>query len=230
MTSPPPDYPERLIEALLFAAATPLSEAQLAARLPEGSSIKAILGTIAARYQGRGVNLVRVAGGWALRTAEDLAGSLRSSADQSRKMSRAAIEALAIIAYHQPVTRAEIEEIRGVALSKGSLDQLLEAGWIRPRGRKPVPGRPMRWGITDMFLIHFGLNGVEDLPGIDELRAAGLLDRRPGVTTIAMRAEEASGAPTESDHDDEDDDSPGETGLAEAIEAAEDDPDLSAID
>lgn len=216
---------ERLVEALLFAASGPLSEAQLAGRLPPKTSVPAIIARLEAHYRGRGIELRRVAGGWAFRTAEDLAGSLRSSAAQTRKMTRAAVEALAIIAYHQPVTRAEIEEIRGVALSKGSMDQLLEAGWIKPRGRKPVPGRPMRWGVTDAFLEHFGLAGVEDLPGIEELRAAGLLDRRPGITTIAMRAEEAS--TSEADTDAEGSESDAETGLLDAIENAEDEGDDS---
>ena len=184
------DFSVRLVEALLFASPKPLSEAELAEHLPDGTDVKAILGQLAEAYAGRGVQLTAVAGGWAIRTATDLASALRLSVEVPRRLSRAAIEALAIIAYHQPVTRAEIEEIRGVALSRGSLDQLLEAGWIKPRGHKQTPGRPALWVTTDEFLIHFGLANVGDLPGVEELKAAGLLDRRPTFTTLAMREDE----------------------------------------
>ena len=184
------DFSVRLVEALLFASPKPLSEAELAEHLPDGTDVKAVLAQLAEAYAGRGVQLTEVAGGWAIRTATDLASVLRLTVEVPRRLSRAAIEALAIIAYHQPVTRAEIEDIRGVALSRGSLDQLLEANWIKPRGHKQTPGRPALWVTTDEFLIHFGLANVGDLPGIEELKAAGLLDRRPSFTTLAMREDE----------------------------------------
>jgi len=171
----------RFLEALIFAAGEPLSEATLAERLPEGADVAALLSDLAERYHGGGVVLVHAAGGWAFRTAEDLGPRLRRHIEVPRRLSRAAIESLAIIAYHQPATRAEIEAIRGVAVSRGTLDILLEAGWIRPRGRRQSPGRPVTWGTTPAFLDHFGLDSLESLPGIDELRAAGLLDR-PVVT------------------------------------------------
>ena len=180
----------RLVEALLFASTKPLTEDELAARLPADTDIKAVLAELAALYEGRGIALTAVAGGWAIRTAPDLAAALRITVEVPRRLSRAAMEALAIIAYHQPVTRAEIEEIRGVALSRGTLDLLLEVGWIKPRGHKQTPGRPALWVTTDEFLMHFGLANVDDLPGIEELKAAGLLDRRPAMTTIAMREAE----------------------------------------
>lgn len=197
-------YHLRLVEALLFAAAEPLTEADLAARLPEDVDLRALLAKLAALYDGRGVVLTAVAGGWSFRTAPDLATALRASAETPRKLSRAAVEALAIIAYHQPATRGDIEEIRGVALSKGTLDVLLEAGWIRPRGRRRTPGRPVMWGTTDSFLDHFGLARIDDLPGIEELKAAGLLDRRPSLTTLAMRVEEAEAEAEEARQDEAD--------------------------
>jgi len=166
----------RLVEALLFAAAEPLSEAALASRLDGEADLPGLLRALAERYEGRGVNLVRLAGGWVFRTAPDLAASLRVERPVSRKLSRAAVETLAVVAYHQPVTRAEIEEIRGVGLGKGMLDTLIETGWVRPRGRRMSPGRPLLWVTTPGFLAHFGLDSLADLPAIDELRAAGLLD------------------------------------------------------
>ncbi len=166
----------RILEALLFAAAEPLDEATLARHLKAGDDVPALLDELRGLYAGRGVNLVRVAGKWAFRTAEDLAYLLERHATEERKLSRAAMETLAIIAYHQPVTRAEIEEIRGVATSAGTLDVLMETGWIRPRGRRRAPGRPITYGTTQNFLEHFGLDGVKDLPGLAELKGAGLLD------------------------------------------------------
>ena len=173
----------RMLEAMLFAATEPVLEASLADRLPEGCDLSALLAELRALYEGRGINLVPVAGRWAFRTAPDLADSLEIEINVSRKLSRAAVETLAIIAYHQPVTRGDIEEIRGVALSKGTLDVLLEIGWIRPIGRRRTPGRPVTWGTSAGFLDHFSLNELADLPGVDELKAAGLLDTRP-VRTI----------------------------------------------
>ena len=170
----------RIVEALLFAAAGPLSASELASALPEGSDVMAVLAEIQQAYAGRGVNLVRLGGGWMFRTAPDLAADLRGERIVSRKLSRAAVETLAIVAYHQPVTRAEIEEIRGVSVSGGTLDQLIELGWVRLGRRKLRPGRPMTFVVTQAFLDHFGLESDGDLPGIAELRAAGLLDNRPG--------------------------------------------------
>jgi len=166
----------RLLEALLFAADEPLEEKALANRLPTGVDVKAALKTLQIEYASRGVNLVRVGGKWAFRTANDLSWLLTHEAVEPKKLSRAAIETLAIIAYHQPVTRAEIEEIRGVSAAAGTLDVLLKTGWIRPRGRRKVPGRPITYGTTENFLSHFGLEVLSDLPGIEELKGSGLLD------------------------------------------------------
>src|ERR1700722_3051608 len=174
---PHPDH-LRLVEALLFASAAPLDEAVLKERLPEGADIDALLAELAEFYRPRGVNVVRVANGWTLRTAPDLASRLKLERKVSRKLSRAATETLAIVAYHQPVTRAEIEDIRGVVISKGTLDTLMELGWIAPRGRKQTVGRPVTWGTTDAFLLHFGLASIADLPGVEELRATGLIGPR----------------------------------------------------
>ncbi len=177
----------RLLEAVLFAAAEPMTEKALAARLPEGADLKRLLETLRADYAARGVHLVRAGRTWAFRTAPDLAGRLAIDTEILRKPSRAAVETLAIVAYHQPVTRAEIEEIRGVSLSKGTLDMLLEAGWIAPKGRRDTPGRPVAWGTTDAFLDHFGLERIADLPGIEDLKAAGLLDARPALQAYGER-------------------------------------------
>lgn len=168
----------RMVEALIFASAEPVSAEDLAARLPEGSDVAGILRELQQSYAGRGVNLVQVAGKWSFRTAGDLSFLLAREAVEQKKLSRAALETLAIIAYHQPVTRAEIEEIRGVATSRGTIDLLLETGWIRMRGRRRSPGRPVTYGTTEAFLVHFGLDSVGDLPGLEELKGAGLLDSR----------------------------------------------------
>jgi segregation and condensation protein B len=184
----PPTEPRpeelRLLEALLFASATPLDEKTLAARLPAGVDVREALQRLKADYALRGVNLVRVSGKWAFRTANDLSWLLTRESVEPRKLSRAAVETLAVIAYHQPVTRVEIEEIRGVSMSKGTFDVLLETGWIRPRGRRKTPGRPLTYGTTEQFLSHFGLEALGDLPGVDELKGSGLLDGRlpPGFT------------------------------------------------
>lgn len=166
----------RMVEALLFASARPLSEADLAERLPDGTDIAGHIEAIRERYVGRGVNLVNVAGKWMFRTSPDLAFLMRKDVEEQRKLSRAGTETLAIIAYHQPVTRADIEELRGVSVSKGTLDVLMEAGWVRILGRRRSPGRPVTYGTSEEFLIHFGLESVTDLPGMDELKAAGLMD------------------------------------------------------
>jgi segregation and condensation protein B len=176
----------RVIEASIFASAEPVSENVLARRLPEGAALDPVMAQLTADYANRGVRLVRVGDAWAFRTASDVAPYLERQVDVSRKLSRAAIETLAIIAYHQPVTRAEIEEIRGVTISKGTLDLLFEHGWIRPKGRRRTPGRPVAWGTTVGFLDHFGLESLEDLPGVDELKAAGLLDARPAIEAYGV--------------------------------------------
>jgi segregation and condensation protein B len=176
----------RLVEALLFAAGEPLTEEMLGRRLDEVADLRDLLGELSEHYAGRGLNLVRLAGGWAFRTAPDLAGALRMERPVARRLSRAAVETLAVIAYHQPVTRAEIEEIRGVGLGKGTIDNLMEAGWVRPKGRRMSPGRPLLWVTTPGFLAHFGLDTLRDLPAVDELRAAGLLDLTPPVLGEAV--------------------------------------------
>ncbi|WP_169545080.1 SMC-Scp complex subunit ScpB [Sneathiella aquimaris] len=173
-----PDH-VRMAEALLFAAKAPLSEVDIAARLPEDADIMGVLEVIQRHYEHKGFNLVKVAGKWTFLTASDLSWLLQDEKEKTRKLSRAALETLAIIAYHQPITRSEIEEIRGVGLSRGVMDVLFDAGWIRPRGRRRTPGKPVTYGITEEFLIHFGLDDIRDLPGFDELRAAGLLTTEP---------------------------------------------------
>jgi segregation and condensation protein B len=168
----------RMAEAVIFASAEPVSEAQLVQRLPDGLSIPKVMEELREVYSKRGVNLVRVGNAWAFRTAPDLAFMMTRDTIQQKKLSRAALEVLAIIAYHQPVTRAEIEDIRGVETSKGTLDTLLETEWVRLRGRRKTPGRPVTYGTTDAFLDHFGLEEIRDLPGIEELKGAGLLAAR----------------------------------------------------
>src|SRR6266702_6232651 len=174
----------RLLEAMLFASAEPLDEKSLAERLPQGIDVHAALLRLQEEYAAGGVHRVRIGGTWTFRTATALSWLLSKETVETRKLSRAAIETLAIIAYHQPVTRAEIEEIRGVTTSKGSVDVLLETGWIRPRGRRKAPGRPVTYGTSEAFLSHFGLDAVSDLPGLEELKGSGLLDGRlpPGFS------------------------------------------------
>lgn len=182
----------RVVEAVLFAAREPVSETQLTERLPKGMAgnvdLPAVLAEIEATYAPRGIQLVHVAGKYTFRTAPDLAGALELEKTVQRKLSRAAIETLAIIAYHQPVTRAEVEEIRGVALSRGTLDGLLECGWIKTKGHRETPGRPATWVTTEQFLAQFGLDSLQDLPSLDELKAAGLLDKRPMVSAYSEEA------------------------------------------
>jgi segregation and condensation protein B len=177
--APPMGEQERMVEAILFASAEPVTLAELEARMPHGADPAEALVHLKKRYEGRGVNLVRVGDAYAFRTAADLGFLMRRETVEVRKLSRAAIETLAIIAYHQPVTRAEIEEIRGVAVSRGTVDQLLELDWIRLGRRRMTPGRPVTFVVTEAFLDHFGLESARDLPGLKELRAAGLLDNRP---------------------------------------------------
>ncbi|THH39212.1 SMC-Scp complex subunit ScpB [Aliishimia ponticola] len=191
--APPMAEQERMVEAILFATAEPVTTAELEARMPHGCDAAEALVYLRKRYEGRGVHVVRVGDAWAMRTASDLGFLMQKETVETRKLSRAAIETLAIIAYHQPVTRAEIEEIRGVSVSRGTVDQLLELEWIRFGRRKMTPGRPVTFVVTPTFLDHFGLENARDLPGLKELRSAGLLENRPplGVTV--------------SDQDDEDD-------------------------
>jgi len=189
----------RLLEAILFATSEPLSEKELGGRMPESADISGLLQELKDLYANRGVHLMAFEDRWAFRTAPDLAPKFHVEREVMRKMSRAAIETLAIIAYHQPVTRAEIEEIRGVAISKGTLDILLEVGWIRPKGRRETPGRPVTWATTDLFLEHFGLESCEALPGMEELKAAGLLDARASVATLGGQGLPNGGAVEEAE-------------------------------
>ena len=199
----------RLLEAMLFASAEPLDEKALAERLPQGVDVHAALLRLQMDYAARGINLMRVAGKWTFRTANDLSWLLSKETIEPKKLSRAAIETLAIIAYHQPVTRAEIEEIRGVTTSKGSVDVLLETGWIRPRGRRKAPGRPLTYGTTTAFLSHFGLDAVADLPGLEELKGAGLVEGRlPPGFSVPVPSDDATL------RDDEDPLEPGDLDLA----------------
>ena len=177
--APPMAEQERMVEAILFATADPVTVPQLAGRMPHGCDPATALAHVRKRYEGRGVNLVRVGDAWAFRTAPDLGYLMQHEVVETRKLSRAAIETLAIVAYHQPATRAEIEEIRGVSVSRGTLDQLIELDWIRLGRRRMSPGRPVTFVVTEHFLDHFGLESARDLPGLKELRAAGLLDSRP---------------------------------------------------
>jgi len=217
----------RILEALLFAATEPLDVASLRQYFDQGEDLDALLSELQGHYAGRGVNIVKVVGGWQFRTAEDLAFILERHAVDQRKLSRAALETLAIIAYHQPCTRAEVEEIRGVSTSKGTLDVLMETGWIRMRGRRRAPGRPVTYGTTDSFLEHFGFDNIRDLPGLNELRGAGLLDSNlpPGFTvpqpddSLSLTAEED---PLEEDDEPEDENGGDDVPLAEDDEQPDD--------
>ena len=208
----------RLLEAMLFASAEPLDEKALTERLPPQVDIHAALLRLQEDYATRGVNLVRINGKWTFRTAGDLAWLLSKETIEARKLSRAAIETLAIIAYHQPVTRTEIEDIRGVSTSKGSIDVLLQTGWIRPRGRRKSPGRPLTYGTSEAFLSHFGLDALTDLPGLEELKGSGLLDGRlPPGFAVPMPSDDPDL------RDDEDPLEPGELDLA-LVPAPQDSP------
>lgn len=198
----------RLLEAMIFAAADPVPESGLAARLPEGSDVGSVLGELRSLYANRGVQLANIGDKWAFRTAPDVGPLLKIETKVTRRLSRAALETMAVIAYHHPITRAEIEDIRGVALSKGTLDTLLEIGWVRPKGRRRTPGRPVTWVTTNQFLDHFGLESLDALPGVEELRAAGLLDSRSAIATLGVKAMTEVGGPANDDDDEdaEDDD------------------------
>lgn len=192
--APPISEQERMVEAILFASAEPVSVRELNSRMPHGSDAAEALVHLRKRYTGRGVHVVRIGDAYAFRTAADLSFLMKKETVETRKLSRAAIETLAIVAYHQPVTRAEIEEIRGVSVSRGTLDQLLEMEWIRFGRRRMSPGRPVTFIVTEAFLDHFGLESARDLPGLKELRAAGLLESRPSIA--------ADGLVDETDDDD----------------------------
>ena len=198
-----PDHAQhlRLLEALIFAGTQALDEKELKDRLPNDADLMRLLADLADLYAGRGVNLVKVAGGYAFRTAPDLSEKLTIERPVTRKLSRASIETLAIIAYHQPVTRTEIEQVRGVGLSKGTLDLLFEQNWIRPMGRRRAPGKPVTWGTTDFFLEHFGLPSLDDLPGNEELKAAGLLDQRAQPPIFRPEEPDLPLEPTEDEAD-----------------------------
>ena len=189
----------RIAEALVFAAAEPIEESAIAARLSQGADVGAVMDELRRLYEGRGVNLARVAKRWMFRTAEDLAWALARDRDEKRKLSRAALETLAIVAYHQPVTRADVEHIRGVAVSKGALDVLMEAGWVRMRGRRKAPGRPITYGTTTEFLVEFGLNAIGDLPGLDELKGAGLFEGKLPAGYDVPQPEDAPGLRADED-------------------------------
>ena len=192
--APPMGEQERMVEAILFATAEPVTVKELEARMPHGSDAAEALQHLRKRYEGRGVSVVKVGTAWAMRTAPDLGFLMRRETVETRKLSRAAIETLAIIAYHQPATRAEIEEIRGVSVSRGTVDQLLEMDWIRFGRRRMTPGRPVTFVVTQNFLDHFGLENARDLPGLKELRSAGLLENRPLPGAEPVEAEEADEA------------------------------------
>jgi len=182
----------KILEALIFASSGPVPKKILEEKMPDGVDLEQLLGELKTHYADRGVNLVMRGKGWAFRTDPVIAQALKIERTVNRKLSRAAVETLAICAYHQPVTRAKIEEIRGVGLSKGTMDVLFEAGWIRPRGRRQTPGRPVTWGTTEGFLDQFAMENIDDLPGMEELKAAGLIDKRPAIQTLSTRANTTS--------------------------------------
>ncbi len=189
--SPAHHHAERVVEALLFAAKEPLDHETLANAISENVKLETVLESLQAHYAGRGIQLVRTAGRWSFRTADDLGYFLRKDVQETKKLSKVAQETLAIIAYHQPVTRADIEAIRGVSVARGTLEILLETGWVRLRGRRKTPGRPVTFGTTPAFLDHFGLNALSDLPGLEELKSAGLLDGRvPTAVNVPMPSDD----------------------------------------
>ena len=206
--APPMGEQERMIEAVLFASAEPVTVRDLEARMPHGCDAAEALVHLRKRYEGRGVHLIKVGDAWAMRTAADLGFLMQKETVETRKLSRAAIETLAIIAYHQPVTRAEIEEIRGVSVSRGTVDQLLEMEWVRFGRRKMTPGRPVTFVVTQSFLDQFGLESARDLPGLKELRAAGLLESRPPPGMMPRLG-------SEDDDDEEEESSEGQSELFE---------------
>jgi segregation and condensation protein B len=217
----------RLLEAILFASTDPVTEKSLARRMPEGVEVAPMLEKLKSHYENRGVNLVHVGGSWVFRTAGDLANMLNREIGVTRKLGRATVETLAIIAYHQPITRGEIEDIRGVSLSKGTFDTLFEQGWIRPRGRRQTPGRPTAWGTADGFLDHFGLENIKDLPGIEELKSAGLLDKRPAIDAYRISGEVVASAADVAHNDGADQSGDEENELPLAADLSDDVPEVS---
>jgi segregation and condensation protein B len=212
----------RMVEALIFASTEPVTELGIKSRLPADVDVRGLMDEVAGLYANRGVNLVRLDGKWIFRTAPDLGSRLQIEAKVTRRLSRAALETLAVIAYHQPVTRAEVEEVRGVELSKGTLDTLLEIGWVRPKGRRRTPGRPVTWVTTDAFLSQFGLDTLDALPGVEELRAAGLLDVRSALSALGAQALMDTARPANQDNPNgEDDDSQDETLERELVPAGD---------
>ena len=179
-----PENHLRMVEAILFASSKPISPQAMLERLPEGADLNVLLPQLQEKYTGCGIELVEVGGQWAMRTAQDVGAALTVEKEVSRKMSKAALETMAIVAYHQPITRAEIENIRGVATHKGTLDILMEMGWVKPGRRRETPGRPLTWMTTHNFLDHFQLENLNDLPGLEELKDSGLLDKRAAIDTL----------------------------------------------
>jgi segregation and condensation protein B len=219
----------RRLEALLFAAPEPIDAKSLALALEAGDDVDALLAELQAEYKMRGVNLVKVAGKWMFRTADDLSYLLERHQSTERKLSKAALETLAIVAYHQPVTRAEIEEIRGVSTSSGTIDVLMETGWIRPRGRRRAPGRPITYGTTEPFLTHFGLDSIKDLPGLAELKGAGLLDGNlPPGFTVPEPTDVAALMPDELPLEDDPETEQGDLALADGAGQDDDDGEQAA--
>ena len=191
--APPMAEQERMVEAILFASAAPVGIAEIESRMPHGSDVSEAMVYLRKRYEGRGVSVIKIGDGFAFRTAPDLGFLMQKEQVEHRKLSRAAIETLAIIAYHQPATRAEIEEIRGVSVSRGTIDMLMELGWVKIGRRRMTPGRPVTFTVTQGFLDHFGLETSRDLPGIKELRDSGLLDNRPAPGMMAEDEESETG-------------------------------------
>ena len=179
----------KLLEAILFASGEPVSETDLKEKIKSRDKIKQYLSDIKEFYEKRGINLIKTGNKWSFRTSEDLIDDLTIFKTQKRKLSRAALETLSIIAYQQPITRSEIENIRGVQMGRGSIDHLMEIGWIKPSGRRNIPGKPTLWSTTELFIEHFGLNDLSDLPNKDELKASGFLDKRAAIATISDLAQ-----------------------------------------
>jgi segregation and condensation protein B len=212
MSNAAEDHNDRVLEALLFATSKPISTKELHDRMPKGSDVGGSLMKLQEKYKGAGVNLIEFDGQWAFRTANDLGNALTIEKDAEKKLSRAAMETLAIIAYHQPITRAEIENIRGVATHRGTLDALMEMGWVKPGKRREAIGRPVTWVTTTAFLDHFALESITDLPGLEDLKASGLLDKRPAIDTIPtgdlfdqVASEEDAGEEDDEEFDDDED-------------------------
>jgi segregation and condensation protein B len=222
----------RLLEAILFATAEPLTTNAIRERMPQDADVGGLLMALQADYARRGVVLVDLDGSWAFRTAPDLADSLQVERQVQRKMSRAAMETLSIVAYHQPVTRAEIENIRGVATNKGTLDVLLEAGWVKPGRRREAPGRPLTWVTTTAFLDQFGLEALTDLPGLDEMKVSGLLDRRPAIDAIPgtrdLFGEEEIASSDEQEYEEEKEFEPESTGESATNSVSEEEKDTAS--